>query len=210
MEEKKQEEVNERSFLNIAEIHRYLKKQGWKISKTQLYKHAEIEKFQNKDGKYLISSIDKYALKYLKTRDGSRPGKNLADIQKRRYAAELRETEAAASLKETKLRILEGQYVPRDAFERALAQRAMIFKNDIETFIRREAPEITRLAGGHADKVPDLIEFMLDKSTEWLNRYAQDKEFTVPEKQFVLNEDKNDDQVGGAQLIDDDSDDNDD
>jgi hypothetical protein len=169
------------SFSNVADVHKYLKAHGWKISKTQLYQHVDEKKIKRGDnGKFEISSIDKYALKYLRRLDGSKPSKDLAKIQERRYSAELRAAEAGADMKETKVRLLKGEYVEKGEFERALAQRAAIFKNDLESFCRSQAPAIISLVGGALDKTPDLIEFMLDKTAEWLNRYADERDFTVP------------------------------
>lgn len=169
------------SFSNVADVHKYLKAHGWKIGKTQVYQHVEAKKIKRgDDGKFLISSIDKYALKYLRRLDGSKPSKDLAKIQERRYAAELRDTEAGAAMKEMKLSLLKGEYVEKGEFERALAQRAAVFKNDLESFIHGQAAGIINLVGGTPDKTPDLIEFMLDRTAEWLNRYADEREFTVP------------------------------
>lgn len=168
------------NFSNVADVHKYLKAQGWKISKTQLHHHVDIEKIKRDDGKFLISSIDKYALKYLRRFDGSKPKKDLFEIQKRRYTAELRDTEAGAAMKEMKLSLLKGEFVPRNAFEQALAQRAMFLKSDIQNFIHSQAVKIIAVVGGNATKAPDLIEFMLDQLAEWMDRYTADQEFAVP------------------------------
>jgi hypothetical protein len=86
-----------------------------------------------------------------------------------------------ADLLEIKKQIAEGNYVPKDTFERELSYRAMVFKMDGDSFCRSEAGAIIELVGGDKDKIPDLQEFLLEKFHKWLSRYAADKEFIVPQ-----------------------------
>lgn len=174
----------------VADVHKYLENHDWKISKTQLYEHVDQKKLKrSNEGIFSMSAVSRYALKYLRMADGSKPSKALADIQERKYEADTRQAVANAEMKELKISILKGEYVPKDSFEIALAQRAMIFKADIETFCRAKAPDIISLVTGDfepllaqraKDKIPDLIEYMLAESAGWLNRYAADREFIVP------------------------------
>ena len=60
----------------VADVNKYLKKQEWKISRSQLYEHVEIKKLKRTDeGTFSTSAVDKYALKYLQRKDGSKPSK---------------------------------------------------------------------------------------------------------------------------------------
>jgi len=94
-----------------------------------------------------------------------------------------------------KASILEGSYVERGSFELALVKRLLIFKNDIETFIYSQANGIINLVSGDSSKAPDLIEFMLDEAANWLDRYADDREFQVPlpTVQAAMEDDGDDD-----------------
>ena len=65
-------------------------------------------------------------------------------------------------------------YVDKSIMETVLAQRAAIFKSDIENFIRSHASEMVHLAEGDDLKIPDVIAFWLEKSELWLGRYADD------------------------------------
>jgi hypothetical protein len=183
----------------VADVRKYLKAYAWKISKTQLYEHVEQKKLRRADdGTFSIPAIDKYALKYLRRSDGSKPSKALAAIQERKYEADVRQSIAGAEMKELKIDLLKGEYVRKDAFERALTDRAMLFKHDIELFCRSRAAEIINLVGGNKEKIPDLIEYLLEQTATWLNNYSADREFPLPVKIQPLNDDK--------QLMDEDED----
>jgi hypothetical protein len=172
------------TFSNILEVVKFLKKDGWKIKKSSVYLHAKQKKFHpQKDGLYHMKDVEKYARSYLKKNDPaslSAINNNPEAIMKRRSEAEARKIEAQAEHWELKSKIESGNYVPKETFERALAQRAMLFKSDLEAFARGQAPEIIQFVNGDNDKIPDLIEYMLDQFEQFLGRYAEDREFVVP------------------------------
>lgn len=173
--------MSERTLCSVADVHKYLKKNNWKISKSQLYEHVEQKKLKRTDeGTFSVSSVDKYALKYLRRADGSKPSKVYAEIQERKYDADARQSIADAEFKEIKTKILKGEYVKKDAFEQELTKRAVVFKSDIENFIRGGAEKIIALVGGDPTKAPALIEYQMDAAADWMDRYASDKEFMVP------------------------------
>jgi hypothetical protein len=168
----------------VADVNKYLKKQEWKISRSQLYEHVEIKKLKRTDeGTFSTSAVDKYALKYLQRKDGSKPSKAYTEIMDRKYDADARQSMADAESKEIKLRILKGEYVPREAFEMDLTKRAIVFKQDAENFQRSNVEKIIAIVNGDPTKGPELLEFLLDGVAEWLNRYAEDREFIVPHAQ---------------------------
>ena len=177
------DEVNKSEIIlcNVAAVRKYLKKNNWRISKSQIYEHVEQKKLKRTDeGIFSISAVDKYALKYLRRADGSKPSKAHADIQERKYDADARQSIADAEYKEIKTKILKGEYVKKDSFELELAKRAAFLKSDIENFIRSGVEKIIALVGGDPTKAPALIEYQMDAAADWMNRYDSDKEFTVP------------------------------
>jgi len=196
-----QNSTSEMPLNSVADVRKYLKVRAWKISKTQLYEHVETKKLKRSDdGTFSIAAIDRYALKYLRRADGSKPSKALADIQERKYEADVRQSMASAEMKELKISILKGEYVRSDAFSLALVERAMLFKYDIETFCRSRAADIVNLVGGNTDKIPDLIEYLLDETAKWLSNYSEDREFNVPEPlrpqnsdSLLMNDDEDED-----------------
>jgi hypothetical protein len=168
----------EHIFQNLQQVRKHLFGLGFKISKTSIYDHGKTGKIKTRqDGLFHIEDVEQYANAFLRPKTGRNP---LSDVMNRRNEAEARKMEAQAMHWRIKADILSGQYVRRDSFERELAYRALIFKNDIEAFCRAQASVIVELTDGDKEKVPDLIEYMLAAAAGWLNRYAADREFEVP------------------------------
>lgn len=165
---------------NILAVVDYLTRAGWKVAKSTCYNHKKSGLLRpENDGAFKISTVEKYATEHLTRIDG-RPEDDSERLAEDKQRAETRKAKAQAEHWELKTKIAKGLFVPRDAFERELAQRAMIFKTDAEAFCRTQAAMIIGLVAGDKDKTPDLTEFMLGAVAGWLNRYSADREFTVP------------------------------
>lgn len=180
---------------NLLAVVEYLAARGWKIKKTAAYQHRKEGKIRpQKNGSFRIGDVEKYATVFLKRLDGIK--ENLLDtIQHERIQAEVSKLKAQARHWDMKASILEGSYVEKGSFELALVKRLLIFKNDIETFIYSQANGIINLVSGDSSKAPDLIEYMLDQAANWLDRYADDREFQVPlpTVQTAMDDDGDDD-----------------
>lgn len=174
--------VNEKTFRGIPAVVQYLHDQGWKISERTAYNHRDKNLLMpRKDGKYYQSDVDRYAGGgNIQRLDGSKTTGDTESLSEDKQRAETRKANAQAELYEIKTNIARGLYVPRDTFERELAQRAMIFKTDAESFCRTQAGVIIGMVGGDKDLAPDLTEYLLGAVAGWLNRYSADREFTVP------------------------------
>jgi len=163
---------------NIPAVIAWLDEQGWKISQSAAYKHKKEGKLRpGADGWFSVPVVEKYARQWLQRKDGLPPsGEELADEKAR---AELEKLRAQARHWETKTRKELGELVERADWDRELAARARVFKNDMENFIRVEASELIRLVDGDPDKTPELIEYYLKRAEDWLNRYSQPKTWKV-------------------------------
>lgn len=170
----------ERVFKNIHAVCKYLTEEGWRVSPATVYNHQKQGKIiPNSSGKFTLSAVEKYIKEAnLRKVDGSKPPEE-GQSAKSHYEEEILRIKSEHM--GHKLELLRGSFVPRDAFERALAQRARLFKSDIESFIRGLAPEMITRIGGDQAKAPDLIEFMLDEFQKVLARYAEAREWTPPE-----------------------------
>jgi hypothetical protein len=183
----------EETLPNLLAVTSYLSDKGWKVGKSTVYNHKRDGKIRaRKDGKFLVIDVENYAKANLEPRDGNTENSGAIDeMQLKKLRAETEKAAASARISTVKANVLQGLYVPREAFEQELAKRAAIFKNDIESFIRSQAMGMVHLVGGDAAKVPDLIEYMQDQAEGWLNRYAEEREFTIPQAVGDnLNEDK--------------------
>lgn len=190
------------TFPNILAMVEYLQAGGWKIAKSLAYKHRNEGRIRpQQDGLFHNKDVQKYARTFLRRADtGKTVSDNFDAQQNEKQAAETDKLKAQARHWGMKAGILEGLYVEKGLFERELARRAAVFKNDIDSFIRSQAAGIINMVAGDAAKTPDLIEYMLEQAENWLDRYAEDKEFRIPLPVVVDMNDEND-------QVDDDADD---
>lgn len=168
-------------FENLHAVVKYLEEKGYKIKKSQIYNHKTAGKIRpSRNGHYLLSDVEKYAVTHLRLADGTPPaGKQLDKAQHDRAEAETREKIARARHWELKTGTLEGKLVPREIFENELAARAAIFRTDGENFFHSQAPGMVHIVSGDATKIPDLLSFCLDALEQWISRYLQKEEFEV-------------------------------
>jgi len=184
----------EKTLANALSVSEYLTTQGWKAGRSTIYKHQKEGKLRaQQDGSFRISDAEKYASSFLKRLDGSQADK-LDQLQKERLIAETRKSLAQAEHWEKKTQVFTGEFVPRDLFERELAKRAAVFRSDLENFARAEAAGIIHLVGGDAGKVSDLINYLLGKTDDFLDRYTEEKEFTLPAPVAMIDDPTIDDE----------------
>lgn len=165
---------------SLRAVEHYLKQKGWNAT-SAIYRHAKAGLLKpNKDGGYTTQAALAYAHNFLKKISEQEkaemppiPEPVMPDkLSMARRVAEAKKLAAQARLYERKAEIQEQQWVKADTLEKALAQRAATFKSDIENFIRSHASEMCHIVDGNDIKIPDLIDFWLEKSEVWLGRYA--------------------------------------
>lgn len=173
---------------NIKSVIAFLQANGWQAPKSTVYLHRQKGKLPaKKDGTFDAQKVLAYAAANL-SRPGHRPETSadngdideIEDLQRQKLIADAKKATAQASHWDLKTRVQAGEYIPRDEFERALAARAMVLKNDLQIFFRSLGAEIIQVVDGDAAKTPDLIDFALEKLEVCLGRYAdRGREFTV-------------------------------
>ena len=123
---------------NLLAVVAYLTGRGWKIRKSAAYKHRHEGRLRpQSSGAYRIADVEKYAQTFLRRLDGGAKDP-LEEFQKEKQAAETEKIKAQARHWSMKASILEGRYVEKGLFERELARRAAVFKNDLENFCRSQ------------------------------------------------------------------------
>jgi hypothetical protein len=159
---------------NVMAVVKWLQNEGYDIKKSTVYKHrSEGKLIADKTGRYPVSSVKRYARNWIIPLPGSTPPANVIDLQEKKLIAEARKIEAQAEHWELKTKIVAGEYVERDAFGRELAARAMVFRSDMENFIRSHGVDIITTVKGDPLRLPDLISLYLDQLENWLSRYSE-------------------------------------
>ena len=168
---------------SLRAVQHYLKTKGYNCT-TQIYTHAKEGKLKShSEGGYTVQAALSYAKAFLE-RLPEEKKKNLKPlapaapmgpdkVTMAKRVAEAKKLAAQARLYERKAQIQEGEWVRADTLEKALAQRAAIFKSDIENFIRSNASEMCHIVEGDDMRIPDLISFWLERFEILLGRYAQ-------------------------------------
>lgn len=168
----------ERRFTTQAEVRAYLQGEGWKIGKSKLSADWKLIPRQ-KDGTVLARDADKYAdLVRLTRKENTAEGAEKAAIK-------VDWEEKIAEEKHKKLKyeneVAAGRWVLKSDVSRMLAARASALMNGVgPEFIHANAPDIVKLVGGQAEKIPDLIDYWLGKMEEHFNRYSRPLELAVP------------------------------
>jgi hypothetical protein len=181
--------MEDQTFQNVMAVVSYLKAGGWKVGKSSVFAHAKQGRLRpHEDGTFHEKDVKKYARTFLKRLDpGTMQPAAIEKLQRRKVEAEAKKLEAQATHWQLRSEIESGRFIPKADFEMELAGRAALFKNDIEYFCMAEAPEIINFVNGDIGKVSELITYLLKKTSDWLNRYAENKEWEVPPGVFVTN-----------------------
>lgn len=160
----------------------FLNGQGWKISKSLIYRHVKEKRVRpTVDGVYSQKDLLKYASKYLRKKDGTSVSAETERIQQQKASAETRKINAQAELQEIKAKVLSGAYVPKDLFERELAARAAVFRGDAENYVRGSAGAIISAVEGNPLMIEDLVSLMMEQVEVWMSRYsAAETKFRAP------------------------------
>jgi hypothetical protein len=182
------------SLGNIANVLLYLKAEGWKATKTSLYRHQSEGKFlPQDDGRYLQKDIDKYAKSWLKEQaTGKRVNKKKDDVWTQNKELENRKLLADTIRAEFALAKEQGKYIPKEQMEIELAGRAGILDAGLKHMIQSRAADWIRAVSGDMKKIGELINMMNADWDEHLNSYASVREYEIiidaEEGEIVLGE----------------------
>ncbi len=174
----RQEESTPAALPNIKAVVAFLKTNGWNAPSSTVYLHHQKGKLRARDdGGFDPQAVLAYATANLSRLSGRgeeshSDGDGIESLQRQKLIADAKKAAAQADHWDLKTRIQTGEYIPRAEFERALAARAMVLKNDLMTFFRSLAAEIVQIVDGDAAKAPDLIDFAVEKLEVYLGRYA--------------------------------------
>jgi len=165
-------------FENLRQVYRYLKDE-WKVSERTIYNHQKEGKIRpDKDGKYPLKAVQKYARTWLKPKELALRVDD-EELRRTREKLELALREEQVKIAKLKRQREEGLLIPRADFELELAARAGVLMAGFEAMINEKAGEIIELVEGNTEKLADLIRFLHDAYGELMNEYATTREFHV-------------------------------
>lgn len=167
---------------NRLEAVQWLRDQGYKVGKSKLYNDASSGKLKVcNDGSIRVSDLEDYARRQglEPLEQATEPDEDTEDLQREKIKEELRKLQLQNERQEFERQKEMGKYIPRENLELELASRAGVLDSGLRTAIKTHARDWVHLVGGQADRVPDLVEAMLDVLDQKLNEYARMDRFEV-------------------------------
>ena len=166
---------------DLAECLKYLTAEGWKVTRTSLYRHHKEGKLAPRpDGTYALRDVDRYAKSWLKEKStGKRVGEAMEELQRRKLQLEIANQELENKRKSLAYDKDLDRFVPRELMEIELATRAGILDAGLKHWVQSHAAEWIRMADGDTKKVGDVINLMNRDLDEHINSYARPQEYQV-------------------------------
>jgi len=107
-----------------------------------------------------------------KGKAGPKPGVHQSDLSVEKQKAELAKLILQSKKLQVELEEKQGLYALKSDFESMLAERAGIFRQDLESMARAKSADIVSIAGGDPEKVPAVIDYILKLIHKFLGRYC--------------------------------------
>ena len=169
------------TFSNIFTVLNYLQDDGWKISRSGLYKHQKEGKIRPEpDGIYCLKNVRKYAKTWLKRKStGKKLIEDQENLQRTKLQKEIEKLDEEIKRSRHKREVEEGKYIPRDQFEMELASRAGVLDAGWQHLNQSRAVEWISIVEGNPKKAGELIAALNLAKNEILNQYATTHEFQV-------------------------------
>lgn len=171
----------EKPLVSVADVLGYLTANGWRVTKTSLYRHQKEGKIlPRSDGAYELRAVDKYARAWLKQLStGQRINERMDELQRRKIEMELQNLSLEVKRKEFGMAREMGRYIPREDMEMELAGRAGIINAGLKHWVQSRAAEWIRAVDGNHKKVGELINLMNRDLDDHINAYAAPIEYQI-------------------------------
>jgi hypothetical protein len=182
------------AFPSLLDACEHLKKTGYRISKSKLYRDRDKNYFKvNADGTVPEAEIRAYAAEHLPKSRASLH--DLDDIHAVKTAREVERLEKQNEKLQFELDRERGRYIPRVDFEAELAARAAVLDSGFRHLFNIKAREWIAVVGGRPERTADFLAALNAGLDEQLNVYATTQVFQVL---FEDQEDDADVDAGGS------------
>jgi hypothetical protein len=165
-------------FRTSADVLAYLKANGWRATKTTLYRHCKEGKLLPKNGQYELAAVDRYAKTWLKQQSsGKKISEQMDDLQRGKLRLEMKNLEIDNKRKLLAYEKDLEHYIRKDLVQIELAGRAGVLEAGLKHMIQSRAAEWIRLVNGEMSRIGDLIHLLNQDVEEHLNSYAAPIEY---------------------------------
>lgn len=173
---------DQKIFTSLLQVKDYLIEQGYKVSKSKIYRDAENGKIQataDAAGNKSVSALAawEYAEKHLE-KTGVNKG-DLKNLQATKLINAIKLQEADLRRKNFEQEKEEGKYLPRSEFEAELAARAAVLDSGFRNIFNVRVREWIALVNGTPERASDFLAALNQALDEQLNTYATTRSFMV-------------------------------
>lgn len=173
---------DQKIFTSLLQVKDYLIEQGYKVSKSKIYRDAENGKITAESdaaGNKSVSALAawEYAEKHLE-KTGVNKG-DLKNLQATKLMNAIKIQEADLRRKNFEQEKEEGRYIPRAEFEAELAARASVLDSGFRNMFNIKIREWIALVNGTPERAPDFLAALNQALDEQLNTYATTRTFLV-------------------------------
>ena len=171
-----------RVYRTQADAVAYLQNAGYKISTATFNRALKAGKIPtNAAGHFEEAVLLGYAVANREP-TAKVENKALASATTEKISADAELKQYQAARQKLRLEKEQGLLMPRLEHERDLAARALFFKREVENFIHLHGPGIIHLVGGDQERLPGLREFWEEATADWMNAWAEEREFVAPDE----------------------------
>lgn len=173
---------DQKIFTSLLQVKAYLIEQGYKVSKSKIYRDADNGKITAQTdaaGNKSVSALAawEYAEKHLE-KVGANKG-DLKNLQATKLLEAIKIQKIDHQRKVFDLEKEQGKYIPRADFESELAARAAVLESGFRHLFNVKAREWIAIVGGKPDRTADFLAALNAGLDEQLNTYATTQVFQV-------------------------------
>jgi hypothetical protein len=173
---------NQKIFTSLLQVKDYLIDQGYKVSKSKIYRDAENGKITAQTdaaGNKSVSALAawEYAEKHLEKTGVNKS--DLKNLQSQKLMNAIKIQEIEHQRKSFDLEKEQGKYIPRADFESELAARAAVLESGFRHLFNVKAREWIAIVGGKPERTADFLAALNTGLDEQLNTYATTQVFQV-------------------------------
>lgn len=173
------EVLGDQEFKNLLEVSTYLDREGWKLSRSTLYKHSKEGRLKpDHEGGYSLKAVRKYAASFL-MRKSDRQKMADEELQRKKTKAEIQLRQEQARLAQFKRMIEEGKYIEKDQLYLELASRAAVLDTGIKAVVQVRAEEWVAACTGDHGKIAEFTRSVLADMEDLVNNFSTTRQFHV-------------------------------
>ena len=176
--EKKQEDF----FETKLDAWRFLRADGWNISRSRFYDHCRdgLLRPDPATGQYKLSAVERYAKLHVRLEaTGAKVNEKLDKMQEEKLETELAREKVRLEREIHDLKIKQKKFVPAAEFELAIVARAVAFMAHLNHAVQSNVPDWIDLVEGDQNRSAELVQAVSGVIEQRMSDFAAEAEFEI-------------------------------